>query len=140
MPSTDLNKFLPENPLEYTKNYLFNDFNTLKKFDDFLKVFNFYHVQRCEREDCSQCLFAINLRYVYTEYVVQNKEVVQELKNYCKIKKGQFVCARVFIHRLAEIEKQRLYLEKLFHKTLSQWNNTETEMEVPLPNLDLNKQ
>ena len=88
MPSTDLNEFLPENPLEYTKNYLFNDFNTLKKFDDFLKVLSFYHVERCEREDCSQCLFAINFRYVYTEHVVQNKEGVEELKNYCKIKKG----------------------------------------------------
>ena len=127
LPSTDLNEFLPENALEYTKNYLFKDFNTLKKFDDFLKVFNFYHVQRCEHEDCSQCLFAINLRHVYTEYVVQNKEVVQELKNYCKIKQGQFVCARVFIHRLAEIEKQRLYLEKSFDKTLSQWNNTDRD-------------
>ena len=127
LPSTDLNEFLPENALEYTKNYLFKDFNTLKKFDDFLKVFNFYRVERCEREDCSQCLFAINLRYVYTEYVVQNKEVVQELKTYCKIKKGQFVCAYVFIHRLAEIEKQRLYLEKSFDKTLSQWNNTDRD-------------
>ena len=69
-----------------------------------------------------QCLFAINLCYVYTEHVVQNKGGVEELKNYCKIKKGQFVCARFFIHRLAEIEKQRLYVEKSFHKTLSQWN------------------
>ena len=28
------------------------EFNVLKKFDDFLKVLSFYHVERCEHEDC----------------------------------------------------------------------------------------
>ena len=131
MPSIDLNQFLSENPLEYL-DYLLKDFNALKKFNDFLKVFNFYHVERCEHEDCSQCLLALNLCYVYTEHIVQNKEEVEELKNYCKMRKEQFVCAHIFIHRLAEIERQRLYLEKSFHKTLSLWNNTEKSFHKTL--------
>lgn len=53
--------------------FLVNDFYTLKKFDDFLKALNYYHTERCERDDCSQSLFAVNLRYIYTEYVVQQK-------------------------------------------------------------------
>ena len=56
------------------------------------------------------------------------------------MRKKQFVCARIFIHRLAEIERQRLDLEKSFHKTLSLWNNTETEMLASLPSLNLNNQ
>ena len=140
MPSVDLNQFLSKNPLEYLEDYLFKDFNALKKFDDFLIVLNFYHVERCEHEDCSQRLFALNLRYVYTEHVVQNKEGVEGLKNYCKMRKEQFVCAHIFIHRLAETERQRLDLEKSSHKTLSLWNNTETEMLAPLPSLNLSNQ
>ena len=139
-PSVDLSKFISENPLEYLTDYLLKDFNTLKHFDDFLNVLNFYYVEKCEHEDCSHCLFAINLCYVYNEHVVQNKEGVEELKNYCKIRKEQFICALVFIHRLAYIGKQRFDLEKSFHKILSRWNNTTTEMPAPLPNLNQTNQ
>ena len=38
----------------------------IKKFDKFLKVLSYYHVERCEYEDCNQCLFKINLRYLYS--------------------------------------------------------------------------
>ena len=41
MPSTDLNQLSSEKPVEYLEDYLFKDFNALKKFDDFLKVLNF---------------------------------------------------------------------------------------------------
>ena len=46
------------------EDFLLNEFTTLKKLDDFLKVFIFYHIERCEQDDCSQCYCAINLRYV----------------------------------------------------------------------------
>ena len=58
------------------------DFNTLKKFDDYIKVLSFYHVERCEQDNCSQCLFAFNLCYVYTEHVIQEKKDVKEFRNY----------------------------------------------------------
>ena len=40
-----------------------NKLDSMKKFDNFLKVPSYYHVERCEYEDCPQCLFTINLRY-----------------------------------------------------------------------------
>lgn len=55
--------------------------DTLKKFDDFLKV-SFYHVERCKNEDCSQCLFAVNLRYLYVEHCTQGLVNVVSLRNY----------------------------------------------------------
>ena len=53
---------------------LLSDFNTLKKFNDYIKVLSFYHVERCEKDDVSQCLFTVNLRYLFTEHEVQEKK------------------------------------------------------------------
>lgn len=52
------------------------------------------------------------------------------------MRKHQFICARLFINRLADIEKQRLELEKSFVEILRLWNNHENDMPAPLPNLD----
>ena len=67
--------------------FLLNDFVTLKKFDDYLQVLfffylkvlfestfeSFYHVEKCEHDDYSQCFFTKNLRYIYNEDVLQEK-------------------------------------------------------------------
>ena len=90
------------------ENFPFNDFSTLENFDRFLKVLTFYHTERCEHEDCSQCFFTLSLRYIYTEHIVQKKQGVQELINYCKLRKKQFICARLFISRLANLERERI--------------------------------
>lgn len=110
-------------------------FNTLKKFDNFLKVFSFYHVERCCHKDYSQCYFAINLRYMFIEDVNQEKQSLKPLKNYCRIRKLQLMCSRLFIHHLTSMEKKLLELEKNFKNTLKISNNSETEMKAPLPNL-----
>ena len=110
-------------------------FADLEHFDSFLKVMSFYHTERCEHDDCSQCFFVLNLRYLYTEHRAQQKDSVEALKNYCRMRKMQFMCARLFIHRLAEIEKQRTELEKSFNRTLQIWNNTKSNMPSPLPNI-----
>ena len=115
---------------------LLSDFISLKKFDDYIKVLSFYHAERCEHDDCCQCLFAINLRYVYTEHVTHEKKDVKQLRNYCIMRKEQFIATRLFIHRLAELEKQRLELEKQFRETLSIWNKNKDEMPSLLPNLN----
>ena len=65
------------------------EFLSLEKIDNFLKVLSFYHTERCQLDDCSQCFFTVK------------KESVEELKNYCRMKKFQFLCARLFVHRLA---------------------------------------
>ena len=38
--------------------------------------------------------------------------------------KLQFLCARLFINRLSEMEKQQIELEKSFAKTLQRWNDS----------------
>ena len=45
-----------------------------------------------------------------------------------------------FYSQVSRNRKTEALLRKSFHKTLPQWNHTETEMEAPLPNLDLNEQ
>ena len=44
-----------------------NALNSMKKFDNFLQVLSYYHVDRCDHTDCSQCMFAANLRYLYVQ-------------------------------------------------------------------------
>ena len=80
--------------------------------------------------------FIVNLRYLYTENSFQKKDNIDALRNYCRMRKMQFMCARLSIHRLAEIEKQRIELEKLFNKTLQIRNNTKTTQRRPLPNIE----
>ena len=120
-------------------------FTDLEHFDSFLKVMSFYHTERCEHNDCSQCehndcsqcFFVLNLRYLYTENRIQQKDSVETLKNYCRMRKMQFMCTRLFIYRLAlaEIEKQRIELEKSFNRMLQIWNNTKSEVPSSLPNI-----
>ena len=78
--SSDLFDFICDESKEDLLEILIEDFNTLKKFYDYIKVLSFYHVERCEQDDCSQCLFVINLRYVYTEHVIHEKKMM--LRNF----------------------------------------------------------
>ena len=103
--SSELVELIFDKPQEDAVEFLLQDFVNLKKFDDYLKVLSFYHVERRKQDNCSQCIFVINLRYVYTEHVVQEKKVVKELRNYCIMRKENFIASRHFIHRLADLEK-----------------------------------
>ena len=59
---------------------------------------------------------------MFTEHTVQEKKDVKELRNYCIMHKEHFIASRFFIHRLADLEKQKLELEKQLRETLSLWN------------------
>lgn len=96
--------------------HLLSDFNTLKKFDDYIKVLIFYHFERCEKDDCSQCLFTVNLRYLFTEHEVQVKKDVVRLRYYCIMRKEQFIASRLFIHILASLKKKEFSLRKISRK------------------------
>ena len=73
--SSNLVDSLFEEPNEHLLEILLSEFTSLKKFGDHVKVLSYYHVKRCEQENCSQFLFAINLHYVYTEHVIQEKKM-----------------------------------------------------------------
>lgn len=85
------------------------EFVSLEKFDTFLKVLSFYLTERYEHGDCSQGFFFLNLRYLYTEHTFQKKEGIEELRNYCRMQQLQFLCARLFVRRLAQIEKRKIF-------------------------------
>ena len=82
-------------------------------------------------------VFIVNLRYLYTEHCVQNRNDVEPLKTFCRMNKLQFLCARLFINRLSEIEKQQTELETSFAKTLQIWNDSEKKQPAPVPNIQI---
>ena len=110
-----------------------NSLISIKKFDNFLKVLSCYHVERCEHTDYSQCLFASNLRYQYVQNTVQGCDSVVNLQTFCRSKIDQFNCCRVFIKSLVHLEKQRIVLEREFHRTLTLWNKPLTPPPTPTP-------
>ena len=60
------------------------ELSSLRKFDHFLKLADFYHIERCENIDCSNCLFLINLRYLLT--TVLEHDSVAPVQKFCNIK------------------------------------------------------
>ena len=102
------------------------ELDSMEKFDNLLKVLPYYHVERCEYEDCSQCIFTINLRYLYVESTVQGNNSVVSLIQICILKIDQFKCCRAFVNTLVKLEKVRILVENEFHKTLELWNKPET--------------
>ena len=67
------------------------ELSSLRKFDDFLELAHFYHVERCENIDCSNCLFLINLRYLYVQITVLEHVSVAPLQKFCRINHINFV-------------------------------------------------
>ena len=61
------------------------ELDSMKKFDNFLKLCDFYYVEQCENEDCYNCLFNINLR-LFVQNKVHQQESVVPLQKVCKIK------------------------------------------------------
>lgn len=113
--------------------HLLSNFNTLKNFNDFITVMKCYHVERCEENDCKQCVFAQNLERIFDECKETNNVV--RLRFYCLTNKEPFTLARIVIHRLATIEKKILKLEKDFNNILALWSKKPEE--IPAPQFDL---
>ena len=47
------------------------ELDLMKKLDIFLKLCNFSHVEQCENKDCFNCVFIINLRYLFVKNFVK---------------------------------------------------------------------
>ena len=86
------------------------EFSSLLKFDQFIKLASFYHVELCENDDCINCMFVINLRYLYIEQITLKSNSVDSLQKYCKEKFANFYSLRHFLRTLGEIEKKEYYL------------------------------
>ena len=81
--------------------------SSLQKFDRFLKLAHFFHVEKCENIDCSNCMFIINLRYLYIEKSVIKLDSIDSLQKYCMEKYINFYLLRYFLCTLREIEKKK---------------------------------
>ena len=99
-----------------------SEYSTMKKFDDFLKLLDFHHVERCEYVDCSACLFTINLTHLYVQISLHKQNSVILLQSFCRMRINQFYYCRLFLKTLGALEKQRVLAEIDFHKTLQLWN------------------
>ena len=99
---------------------------------------NFFHVEKCKHDN-----FSVSFRYKLKLYIhdpchgayYSKKQDIKELINYCKMRKEQFVSARFFMHRLAEIEREKVLLDKSFDETLKLWSSKEKELSVPPQNI-----
>ena len=89
------------------------DLNMLNRFDQYINLSTYFHLNRSERHDCDNCNFLLNLRYIYVEVLVnQNGDGVEKLRNYCRHFFGNFFSLRTFLRSLAAIEREKVKLEK----------------------------
>lgn len=94
----------------------------LEKLQQFLKLADFYHVERCENIDCSNCLFVINLRYLYLQNTVLENNSIAPLKKYCRLKYGNFYSVLLLLRSLGAVDKECRKLDKKFPKIVEVWN------------------
>ena len=66
---------------EQTEKYI-EELTSLQKFDQFLKLVDFFQVESCKNNDCSNCMFVINLRYLYIEKTISQVDSVDSLQKY----------------------------------------------------------
>ena len=78
--------------------------------------------KRCENVDRSNCLFIINLRYLYVQHTELENNCAAPLQKFYRMKFGNFHSIRLFFRSLGTIEKKRLELERDFQRVLEIWN------------------
>ena len=82
-----------------------NELSSMKKVDDFLKLADFYHVERCENEVCSNCLFVVNLSYLNLQNTAHKQGSVAPLQKFWKMKFGNYHSIRLLLRSLGAIKK-----------------------------------
>ena len=106
------------------------ELSSLQKFDRFLKLVDFFHVERCGNNDCSNCMFVIDLRYLYIETTIAQLDSVDSLQKYSRDKYINFHSLRHFLRTLAEIEKKEYNLTLNFIKYWKNGTNRQHRMEI----------
>ena len=73
-----ISKITATTDLEYQKS-LVEELDSMTKFNEILKLCEFYHIKRCENEHCPNCWFLVNLRYLYVQNTAHEVESVVPL-------------------------------------------------------------
>ena len=71
--------------------------------------------------------FICNLRYFYVENLVNENGSIEPLQKLCRLNYGSFYTLQLLLRSLAAIERERLKLDKKFHKVLRIWNAPTTQ-------------
>ena len=90
--------------------------NNLQKFNRLTCLCIFYHVNRCEQENCTNCSFADKLEYIFTENYPDKVNGTEGLQKFCMEYFGSFFSLTCFLKSLAAVEREREREEKLESK------------------------
>ena len=96
--------------------------STLKKFDQYINLSCFYHLNCCRIEKCENVEFLVNLQYIHVESLVNGTGSVDKLQNFCHHNYGNFYSLHILLGSLVAMERERIKLENKFINVLETWN------------------
>lgn len=105
---------------------------------ELIRCRKYYHTDLYKRTDCEYCSFHQGLYLIYAEISCSEDNSIERLCFYCAVREERFVKTRIFLNRLAALERHRLGLEKRFNNILAKWNVKEKE-DMISPILDVEK-
>ena len=56
----------------------------LKKFNQFIFLYNVYHIDRCEHDSCENCDFLNKLKSIYFKHYPDELNATESLQNFCR--------------------------------------------------------
>ena len=86
--------------------------NTLEKCDKFILLGTYFHVNRCENDDCRNCTFINKLCYIYNGNYNGGENEVLNLQKICRKYFGNFFWITVFLKSLVSVERKKEKLEQ----------------------------
>ena len=92
------------------------DLNMIKDSANLIRVINYYHFNRCSEKDCGYSFFVRGLNTIYDELEKEKSEDITRLKFFCIMRTELFIKSRIYIHKLAEIEKKNTSARKRIPK------------------------
>ena len=92
------------------------DLNMIKDSANLIRVINYYHFNRCSEKDCGYSFFVRGLNTIYDELEKEKSEDITRLKFFCIMRTELFIKSRIYIHKLAEIEKKKTSARKRIPK------------------------
>ena len=98
------------------------ELSSLEKFNRFICLCTYHHVNRCENDDCGNCTFVNKLCHIYHGNYMGGENEVLNLQKICRKYFGNLSSLTVFLKSLASIEREKRRFELEFNDLLEIWN------------------